>query len=166
MELRGIASVIASEEIRPGLLHWQRDPEGGVWLALRIEMTGNGHQEPREWDLIFDRGDRHGIFLQDAQDIEPVVATPPVNVRIKPSSNYGHRHSTNLQAGTLAVVGQDIFVKAPFNRAGHLFVNLRTGAVVPSGLPSDWVAFSEWALVVDEGEKEIALVDYVGRQAA
>jgi hypothetical protein len=60
----------------------------------------------------------------------------------------------------LAIVGQNAFVRVPGDSVRGIVVNLGTGTAHTSGPPSDWMAFSEWSLVVDDGDKEIALVSY------
>lgn len=160
MDLRGIAGVVAPNEIRPGLFHLRSDPGGKSCLCLRVALSDEHQQEPQIWDVIFDRKDRHGMFFADARDVEPVVALPPIHVRINPSSLSGHRLSSSLRPGMLAIVGQNAFVRVPGDSVRGIVVNLGTGTAYTSGPPSDWMAFSEWSFVVDDGDKEITLISY------
>jgi len=156
-----MAGVVAPSEIEQGLFHLQSDPYGGSWLCLRVALSDAQQLEPRAWDVVFDRVDRHGLFFADARNNEPVVALPPISVRVNPLSLYGHRFSSNLRSGTLAIVGKDPFVRIPGDGRSGIVVNLGTGAAYTSGPPSDWMAFSEWSLVVDDGDKEIILISYI-----
>lgn len=154
MELRGIAGVVASDDIKPGLFHLQSDPDGGTWLCLRVGQSG-GHHQPKIWDIVFDRLDRHGIFYSDPFDIQPGVTLPPISVRIDHTSLVGTQFSTNFRAPMIAVAGKEAFAKTPVDRHGSLTFNLATGEVASP--PTGWVCFSRWSLIIDRGDDEIAL---------
>lgn len=154
MDMRGIGGVVASDDIEPGLFHLQRNPEGGTWLCLRVALP-DGNEPSRSWDIVFDRLDRHGIFFSEPQDVEPVVALPPVSLRINPASLAGSEFSTNFNTPLIAVAGQVAFARAANGGRGGLTFNLATGEVVSP--PSGWLAFSEWSLVMDRGDEEIVL---------
>lgn len=154
MELRGIASVVEPRDIELGLFYLQSDHDGGTWLCLRVGQS-DGHHESRIWDIVFDRPDRHGIFFSEPRDVAPVVALPPISVRIDHTSLVGTQFSTNFGSPMIAVAGPDAFVKTTYNNRGSLTFNLATGEVVSP--PSGWVAFSRWSLVIDGDNGEIAL---------
>jgi hypothetical protein len=157
MELRGIAGVVAPNDIKPGLFYLRTNGDGGSWLCLRIGRNDDQH-EPRIWDVVFDRPDRHGIFFSEPDDYEPVVALPPVSIRIDRASLSGNQFSTTFRPPLIAVVGKEVFVQATGNRHGSLTFSLASGMVVSR--PSDWVAFSRWSLVIDDGDDEITLCSY------
>lgn len=154
MELRGIAGVVAPNDIKPGLFHLQSDYDGGTWLCLRVGQSGEQHKG-RIWDIVFDRPDRHGIFVSEPRDVEPVVALPPISIRIDHTSLVGTQFSTNFTPSMIAVAGREPFVKTPSSRDGSLTFNLATGEVASP--PSGWVGFSKWSLIIDRGDDEITL---------
>lgn len=157
MELRGIAGVIAPNDIKPGLFYLRPDNDGGTWLCLRLGC-GDDLRERRVWEIVFDRPDRHGIFFSEPEDIEPVIALPPVCIRVDRDSFAGSQFTTSFRPPLIAVVGKEVFVKATGSRDGSLTFNLGSGMIVSS--PTAWVAFSRWSLVIDDGDNEVTLCSY------
>ena len=164
--LRGIAGTASPGEIATGSFNLQPDHDGGSWLFLRVAGPPQGDAPGPAWDMVFDRQDRHGIFLQEPSGVEPVAALPSVSVRIDRTSKMGSPYSSTIRAGMLSVVGQSAFVTAHWGRGGRWTANLATGQVAEPNPPAGWMSFSKWSLVMDDGDEEITLVSYDAGQAS
>ncbi|MCA0210897.1 MAG: hypothetical protein LCH74_17695 [Proteobacteria bacterium] len=161
--LRGIVGVVYPAALKPGQFYVRSDYAGGRWLALCVgAAAGDGGSQDR-WELVFDRPDQSGPFLQVPSDSEPVALLPPVAVRVDPVAAAASPYIGQSFKGQLLVAGHSCFVIAPFERGiGRATIDLASGMQAATSLPDGWLGFSDWSLVVGDGDEEKILMRYGG----
>lgn len=155
--LLGIERVVDAGECEPGRfylkLNYNDDPS--IFQCVKV-----GDDDDDLMALWLTPGTDRPLGLETIPDHEPLVALPPVHIRVDAPSMYASNRTTAIRPGMFLVSNDEAFVVAPSGFRGYSTINISTGLPVPKRWAPDWLAFSRWLLVIEDNGEEIPIASF------
>lgn len=157
--IRGIDGIVSPNDLEVGRFYLDPGYGAGATLFQWVRL-GEREGSPEEGALVFMENDRPTLALQGLNTSGPIVAMPPVSVRVDPPSASGTSYTKQLSRGMFVVESGGPIVAAERAGSRHYWtpINVQSGRIARPG--HNWVAFDRWSLVVDEAGEEIAIVSF------
>jgi len=156
----GIEGVVQSHEVEPGRYYLEPSYSGEARLFQCIQTADQMDGNPVCKAVYFFPSEERSLTFGDLPYDGPLVAMPPVKIRVDPPTIIGSGRSVSYSAGMFFIMDGEAYVTAHLDRYGWAAVNISTGRTVEGQISHQWIAFSRWLLIVEENGEEIPIASF------
>ncbi len=157
--IRGIEGVVQADAIEVGRFYLAPSYTGAPMLFQCIESNEEVVGQSLR-AVIFPIDGEGELRLSAIPTNQVVVALTEVAIRVDAPSASGTAFSSTMEAGTFLVAGEEAFLCVPNSRFGWVLVNLTKAEIVAASLQPNWISFSRWSLVMEDGGEEVAITSF------